>query len=228
MNFITLMRQLRMTQEVTNWRVVSLDSHVPPTEFYALLEADLRQRQTPELEISQQNFKECSMLSDRRVYLRLKRGQLMFDCCASPFGGDYFFSYWMLSLPRPFTLLHFLGLVLSLGLFPALLIQNFGLINGLTSFIIGLIAMSIITESGLFEVKREVAEFLQGLSILGIIRELFFRLPTYFERDTAAVFLTVIHEAYLKVLDGLTESHNVRKLTEEERRKPELVEFFKL
>lgn len=227
MNFIMLMYQLRTTQEINNWRTLSFDSRLPPEEFYALLEAALRQRQIPELEISQKDFNESNVLSDRRVYMRLKRGQLVFDCCAAPFGVDYFFSYWLLLFPRAFTLFHGLGLAVALGLLPALLIQQWGLVKGLVALIFVFLALYKIGETGVLHAKREAEDFLHGLSVFGVIWELFFRLPTYFERDSATVFLTVIHECYLKVLDDLTQTHGIRKLTEKERRKPKMRDFYK-
>lgn len=227
MNSLLLLFAIRRKQDLDDWRVLVRDFKMSPLEFYALLEAAVRQRQTPDTEIRQKDFKEGNLLSDRRVYLRLTRDRLLFDCCAVPFGTSYLFSYWLWFMPRPFTLFHLLGLVTTCGILPALSIQVFGMGRGLPVLGILLLALFFVVKSGVFRTRRKLEEYLHGLTIIGVIFELLFRMPTYFEKDTAAAFHTTIYECYIEVLDGLTQTHGLRALTEDERCKPEMRDFYK-
>lgn len=99
--------------------------------------------------------------------------------------------------------------------------------QGATLFIAGLLALFVVIRTGLFRVRRQVEEFLLGVSVLGVIWELFFHLPGYFEKDTAAAFHTVVHDCTMGVLEGLAQTHGVRALKKKERRKVLMRDFYK-
>ena len=216
MIFLKLIIALRRWQALDDWRMLAENYQMPPLEFYALLEATIRQLQIPDLEISQIEAKESGLLSDRRVYLRLKRGSLLFDCCAAPLGANYFFSYWLWMLPRSLTLFHALGMLTTLG-FLLFLVISLGSGHGLAALLISIVVLFFALRAGLFRFRRQLEEFCYGLTIIGVFYELFFRKPTYFEMDTAAAFLTTIRNRVLGVLDELTKTHGLRALTEDER-----------
>ena len=194
-------------------------------EFYALLEAALRRREVPEIEIEHAPFRESGLLSDQRDYLRLTRGTLRFDCCAAPFGTGFLFSYWLWFLPRPFTLFHFLGLLTTVGFLGSAMTREYGLVHGLEFLLAGLAILFVIVRSGIFRRQRSVEHFLQGLSVFGVIYELIFRPPTYFELDTAYAFNVTVRNSLIEVLDGLAQTHSLRALTEDER-KPVMRDFY--
>lgn len=226
MGLLRLIILLRSRLDLDDWRIWLKNFQLPPLEFYGLLEAAVRARQIPELEIAHQEHRERNVLSDRRVYLCLRRDRLLFDCCAAPFGTDYFFSYWLWLMPRRFTIFHFLGLMTSLEILNLLSSRGLGLVDGLMAGATLLYLLFLMSQSGLIRRPHWVEEYLHGVSVFGVIYELFFRKPTCFEMDTAQVFLASIHDCCLEVLDGLTQTHSLRALSEEERRKPVMRDFF--
>jgi len=217
---------LRRWIPLNDWRSWYKNFQMPPLEFYGLLEAAIRRRQIPDLEISHKNYRQSCLLSDRRVYLRLRRDRMLFDCCAAPFGTDYFFSYWLWFLPRRFTFYHFLGLatISLIGEFAAH--HTVYWLDILMGFLTMAFILFLIVRSRWFPSSLWLEEYAHGLSVIGVIWELFFRRPTYFEQDTASVFHAVIHDCYMDVLDGLTQTHSLRALSEEERQKPVMRDFF--
>ena len=214
MDFLKLIIALRRWQDLDDWRILAENYQMPPLEFYARLEAAIRQLQIPDLEISHYETKESGLLSDRRVYLRLRRGSLLFDCCAAPLGANYFFSYWLWMLPRPFTLFHLLGLLTTPVLLDCLAAHTLGL----ATILAGLGLLFAVLRAGLFRTRRHLEEFGYGLTLVGVLYELFFRKPTYYELDAAAAFHATIRNRLLLVLDELTKTHGLRALTLEERR----------
>jgi hypothetical protein len=64
-------------------------------EFYGELEKMLKQTEMPNAIISKSMHKEGGILSAKRMYLRIKHGDIVFDVCAAPFGRDFFISWWL-------------------------------------------------------------------------------------------------------------------------------------
>ena len=64
-------------------------------DFYKELEDVLKQYEMPHSIIHRTKHKEGGMLSASREYLRIKHGDIVFDVCASPFGKDFFISWWL-------------------------------------------------------------------------------------------------------------------------------------
>ena len=86
----------------------------------------------PSMEMSDVEYAEGGLLSDRRLYLRMMRERLAFDLCAAPFGNTYFFScrtvhsppelrLWHLVAAATFLFLVYLGLQHVLGLLFAII-----------------------------------------------------------------------------------------------------------
>ncbi|MCW3111477.1 MAG: hypothetical protein JWQ09_5983 [Segetibacter sp.] len=63
--------------------------------FYGELEKTLQEHEMPHSKIERTKHKEGGLLSASRVYLRIKHGDIVFDVCASPFGRDFFISWWL-------------------------------------------------------------------------------------------------------------------------------------
>lgn len=63
--------------------------------FYGELEKTLQNHAMPNAVIERTNHKEAGMFSARREYLRIKHNDIVFDVCASPFGKDFFISWWL-------------------------------------------------------------------------------------------------------------------------------------
>jgi len=79
--------------------------------FYDVLEAAVARREIPGARISRICLREGGLLSAKREYLRIKRGRLVFDVGAAPFGRGYFYSWWLVERPPrlPYLLRRFLG-----------------------------------------------------------------------------------------------------------------------
>ena len=63
--------------------------------FYSELESTLKEHDMPNAVITKAAHKEGGLLSAKRVYLRIKHGDIVFDVCAAPFGKDFFISWWL-------------------------------------------------------------------------------------------------------------------------------------
>lgn len=63
--------------------------------FYSELENMLKTHEMPQSSIERTKHKEGGILSASREYLRIKHGDIVFDVCASPFGKDFFISWWL-------------------------------------------------------------------------------------------------------------------------------------
>ncbi len=63
--------------------------------FYGELEKTLQDHDMPHSVIERTKHKEAGMLSARREYLRIRHKDIVFDVCASPFGKNFFISWWL-------------------------------------------------------------------------------------------------------------------------------------
>src|ERR1051325_2972869 len=99
-------------------------------EFYQAIEAELKERKVPGLEISRVEFSEGGLLSDKREYLRMTRERLVFDICAAPFGTAYFFSCRFAEIPAVIKfwqlLVLFIGWCICLSISLNVCIKIFG------------------------------------------------------------------------------------------------------
>jgi len=65
------------------------------TDFYALVEAGIQEREMPAVDIGQETFHQTHVFSDLRAYLRIAHGEYVFYVCAAPFGTGTFVSWWL-------------------------------------------------------------------------------------------------------------------------------------
>ncbi|MCP4368561.1 MAG: hypothetical protein GY797_10690 [Deltaproteobacteria bacterium] len=66
-----------------------------PQKFYNNLVEAISLHNIPGIDISRIDYREGGVLSAKRLYLRVKRKELIFDICAAPFGNGFFFSWWL-------------------------------------------------------------------------------------------------------------------------------------
>jgi hypothetical protein len=107
------------TQEhLSHWYHLIHGLNHSPGTFYDALEKRIGEKEIPGLEMGRVTFNEKGLLSGRREYLRVVRGDLVFDICGAPFGKDAFFvSYWLGSLPKGGCLTSLLVLIPLVGFF---------------------------------------------------------------------------------------------------------------
>lgn len=195
-------------------------------DFYASVEAALQPRQIPGYSTSRIDWRESGVLSARREYLRIKRGKLVFDLCAAPFGTGFFFSWWLAEVPPSHPLLW-------AALFFFVICLVFGLcvgIFGLKGFVIGFFAcIGLVWLLGYLIREQQFGEHIEdavlAIPVLGWMYVKFFAPPTYYKTDAALMYQSVVHAAVLEVVDQLFSAKGVRALTELER-KPIMRDFY--
>lgn len=78
------------------WHHLFPGLNLTPKDFYEELQRRISEHAFPEVRIGTVEFSERGLMSAKRLYLRVVRGDLVFDICGSPFGTKVFFvSYWL-------------------------------------------------------------------------------------------------------------------------------------
>jgi hypothetical protein len=211
---------------VSHWHHPVENFTTSTMDFYASVEAALQPRQIPEYSTSRIDWRESGVLSARREYLRIKRGKLVFDLCAAPFGTGFFFSWWLAELPPSHPLLW-------AALFFAVVCAVFGLcigVLGWTGVLAGIVAcVLLVWLLGYLIRNHQMGEYIEdaviAIPVLGWLYVRFFAPPTYYKVDTTLMFQSVVHAAVLEVVDQLLHAKGVRALTEFER-KPIMRDFY--
>ncbi|MFP5234351.1 MAG: hypothetical protein ACLGSD_00490 [Acidobacteriota bacterium] len=210
---------------VSHWHH-PIENFATSTMDFSSVEAALQPRQIPEYSTSRIDWREGGVLSARREYLRIKRGKLVFDLCAAPFGTGFFFSWWLAELPPSHPLLW-------AALFFAVVCAVFGLcigVLGWTGVLAGIVAcVLLVWLLGYLIRNHQMGEHIEdaviAIPVLGWIYVRFFAPPTYYKVDTTLMFQSVVHAAVLEVVDQLLNAKGVRALTESER-KPIMRDFY--
>ena len=197
-----------------------------PKEIYKSIEAAVAKRELPETSTSSINYFEGGPLSAQREYLRVSRGDLVFDICAAHFGKGMFVSWW-LSENRSNKGIWILIAVLFLELiFFGIFVTQFGFFQGMFaevfySFVLFLI-VGWLVRKGTIRIEDSLLE----VPVIGIIYDRLFHPVTYYKTDTALMFQEAVRKSVNEVLDGITTAKGIKALTEEER-KPILTNLFK-
>ena len=63
-----------------------------PQKFYNALVETISECNIPGIDISRIDYREGGVFSAKRLYLRVRRKEYIFDICAAPFGSGFFFS----------------------------------------------------------------------------------------------------------------------------------------
>lgn len=80
---------------LSHWSHYFQSFSMPSDVFYTELEKILQHHEMPHSVIQRTKHKEGGILSASREYLRVKHGDIVFDVCASPFGRNFFISWWL-------------------------------------------------------------------------------------------------------------------------------------
>ncbi|MEM6819885.1 MAG: hypothetical protein AAF578_13965 [Pseudomonadota bacterium] len=86
----------------SHWSTMIEGLNASPKEFFAAVEAAVKDKQLDKAKHSRINWKEGGMLSAKREYLRIKRQEYAFDVCGAPFGNGFFVSWWLGEVPSGF------------------------------------------------------------------------------------------------------------------------------
>ena len=84
-----------------------------PKAFFTSLEAAVKEREIPNVDLSRVEHAEGGVLSANREYLRIERKDLYFEICAAPFGRGFFVSSWLFLKPGCLMSLPVLNVILG-------------------------------------------------------------------------------------------------------------------
>jgi hypothetical protein len=210
----------RMPDALSHWHALLEGFQTSPLEFYGAVEEALHRREIPNAATSRVDWKEGGILSARREYLRVARGQLVFDVCAAPFGTGFFFSWWLaerssslgLLLLFLIPILALVVLAVCLKVFGAFL----GFIAGIVLFPAVLWFLGKLVRDG--ALGSDTEDLVVSIPLIGRFYEWVFAPNTWYKMDTALMFQEAVRKAVLEVIDGLTSTKGIRALSELERK----------
>ena len=204
-----------------NWAHLYGGLQASTLDFYAQVEQAVAKRSIPDAAIERIEYSEGGALSDKRLYLRVRRRRDVFDICGAPFGDGFFFSWWLAevkpSLPSVAAFLIVLGYLAVVGWS----IREIGFFAGpVTLLVTALLALFLMSRLG----NQDADDAILSLPLAGPLYHRFFRPVTYYRIDTSEMFQQAVRNAVMEVIDQITAAKGVRALTEMER-KPAMREF---
>lgn len=197
-----------------------------PDEFYRTLESEIVSKKIPSLAISREIFSEGSLLSDRRIYLRLIRERLALYTCASSFGTGYFFSCRTVYVPAKVRLWHIVALFAFFGFAWNLLWRPLGITFGSIAVGTLVFACALVLRNAAASAVGDIDTFLLKLPIVATIYEDWFRADTYWRHDARMVYLQRIPALIREVAEEITAAKGA-KLVKQYERSPIFGELYK-
>lgn len=208
------------TLVLSHWYTVVDGVHFSTEEFYKAIEQGLRDRKVPGLRISRVAFLEGSVVSDKRLYLRLSREQFAFDLCAAPFGRAYFFSLRFVERGKSWIkLLFFLGAISALFGFITARVHSlnenllFAGVGGLGCFLLFKIVQSVAGEAQKENNRKlgvqsgsegpSFGDFISGVAVIGNWYDRI-RRDTYFRYDTRIMYHRLISDLVKETVAEVT------------------------
>ncbi|MEN9582475.1 MAG: hypothetical protein RL641_429 [Candidatus Parcubacteria bacterium] len=79
----------------SNWHHSFGNFQFSSQEFYQKVEESVRKHEIPNVSFTRVTHSQGGIFSSKREYLRINRGEYVFDICAAPFGTDFFVSWWL-------------------------------------------------------------------------------------------------------------------------------------
>ncbi|MDA2932945.1 zinc ribbon domain-containing protein [Acidobacteria bacterium AH-259-D05] len=210
---------------LSHWGVLLQGLQISSMEFYVSVQRAIAGRGLPDTEMSHVKWPEGGIFSAKRVYLRVRRKDHVFDICGAPFGNGFFVSWWLGETPTV-SILYLLAMFLAISLLISLAIYAYDTW--------GLVIAVLVTLAGLLVTFRLLARpaaetldyYLLQLPWVGTLYERFFRPITYYRIDTALMFQAAVDGAVKEVIDELTKAKGLRALSELER-KPIMRDFLR-
>lgn len=202
---------------LSSWHVLIDDYTTSGLEFFERVEAAVKERQVPQVTFQRKDFRESGILSDKRTYLRLRRGNLIFDIGAAPYGTGYFFSWWLVREGPRRAWAYLLGFALIMFFVPAVGSLFFGILAPIVypfAFICTLFVLGHLARSGTFGPEENII----ALPIIGWFYETFFSPVTYYALDTAIMFRESVSRAVNEALDATLTEQGLQALSEEQKK----------
>lgn len=183
---------------LSNWAVLIDEFNTSGQEFFAAIERNVQAREVPEVSFTRVTFRESGLLSSKREYLRVRRGNLNFDVGAAPYGTGFFFSWWLVQSRTRFSWFYTLGYFVALGVLWALLGKALGgFFGGIAALVVTTFLLGFIGKRGLIGPEEYIAQ----APLIGLVYRLLFNPDTYYSQDIAAAFQESIRRAVNDAVD---------------------------
>lgn len=204
---------------LSNWSVLIDDFDTSGIEFFERVKHNVRAREVPDVRFKEVLYKDGGFLSDRRTYLRIKRGHVAFDLCASPYGTGYFFSWWVQQLGPRYAFLILLGvLVLMFAVIPAFAIEAVPREDeALALILFGWFAVVVVLGWLVKEGSLGPPEYIIQIPVLGWLYEKLFAPITFYSLDTAAMFQESVRRAVNDAIDETLKAQGKTALSREQK-----------
>ncbi|MGZ5543704.1 MAG: hypothetical protein ACXWIU_03430 [Limisphaerales bacterium] len=190
-------------EPISHWYSLIHGFSMPVKEFYERIEAELKSREVPGLEMQRVDFAEGGLLSADRIYLRMQRETLVFDICAAPFGKSFFFSCRFAEIPMLVTLWHLLAMAFIFVITFYLFVRFFSL-WGLIYFPLTCLATIYVLRNALSFGLRDLDATLIKSPIFGPIYMRFLRRETYYRQDTRLMYCDMVNEVAKQAVEAVT------------------------
>lgn len=203
------------SEAISHWHHSVEGLSTSSLDFYTALDEALKAKEAP-VRTERVELGESGMLSAKRTYFRISYERFVFDIGASPFGKDFFFSWWLgRRLPDIGAMV---GCLVLLGLPVVLLIclRFAGLIGGIVLFAVLLAAMFFLAQQGGSAGTVNFEDVMLAVPGLGPLYQRFFKPVTYYSEDTRMMFEETVHRVVLDVVAGILTVNNLRPLSAEE------------
>lgn len=197
-----------------------------PQEFYATVKKELEARKIPSMEMSDIEYAEGGLLSNKRLYLRMMRERLAFDLCASQFGNSYFFSCRTVYSPPALRLWHLAAAVAFFWVVYVLLLNLLGFVYAGIALVTLLIAIAEMFRNAVSLGLNDLDNALMKIPVFGPIYENWFRKETYYREDARLAYLNIVPAIVKHVAEDITGTKGI-KLTQQYERAPIFGELYK-
>lgn len=179
----------------------------PPQDFFDAIQKELQARKIPGMEISQEEFSEGGLLSDKRIYLRLFRERLALYTCAAPFGTGYFFSCRTVYVPALVRLWHIVAALVFFGVVGGLLLKPLGFMFAIIAMVALMFALAAVLGNA---AMSDLDTLLLKIPIVSTIYEDWFRVDTFFRQDTRLIYLQQIPAFIQELAEDITAAKGAR------------------
>ncbi|MGH2549790.1 MAG: hypothetical protein ACRDHN_10395 [Thermomicrobiales bacterium] len=179
-------------------------------DFYAGIEAELKDKGLQGLAVSRAEYAEGGLLSAKRTYLRMQRERLIFDVCAAPFGTEWFFSYRASEIPCSLRVWELLVLLMLLAGVVVFYAAVFGWLFGSALFALSVLGIAILMRNALAFGLHDLDASLLRVPILGGVYEALLRKETYYREDTRAAYLEIVENMIREKIEEVTSAKGVK------------------
>lgn len=200
----------KKAEVINHWYALIPGFQTPTAEFYASIEAELKAREVPGLEMSRVEFAEGGLLSAKRMYLRMNRERLVFDVCSSPFGTSHFFSCRYAEIPTVIKLWQLAITLIGIFVFIGLLWRALGFILGALAIIVAFVLGTYFLRNAIALGLHDVDAMLIKSPVVGPIYERFFRKETYYREDTRLMYHDTVNEIVKAKVEEVTGAKGIK------------------